>query len=57
MGYIHVGDVLINISRPKCIEMHYVTHRSLWMQKNKFGVMCPDTLFMETVSGLPEHEK
>jgi hypothetical protein len=27
------------------------------MQKNKFGVMCPDTLFMETVSGLPEHEK
>jgi hypothetical protein len=26
--------------------MHYVTHRSHKMQKHKFGVMCPDTLFV-----------
>jgi hypothetical protein len=24
--------------------MHYVTHRSHWMQKYKFGVTCPDAL-------------
>jgi hypothetical protein len=27
------------------------------MQKNKFNVMCPDALFMETASGPPENEK
>jgi hypothetical protein len=37
--------------------MHYLTHRSYRMQKYKFGVTCSDTLFMETASGPPEHEK
>jgi hypothetical protein len=34
-----------------------MTHRSHRMQKHKFGVMCPDMLYMETASGPPEHEK
>jgi hypothetical protein len=29
--------------------MHYVTHKFHQMQKQKFGITCPDTLFMETV--------
>jgi hypothetical protein len=37
--------------------MHYVTCRSNGMQNHKFGVMCPDALFMETALGPPEHEK
>jgi hypothetical protein len=27
------------------------------MQKHKFGVTCPDRLFMESAPGTPEHEK
>jgi hypothetical protein len=37
--------------------MHYVTRRSHWMQKLKFGVMCPDTLFVESVPLSLEHDK
>jgi hypothetical protein len=37
--------------------MHCVTHRSHQMQKTKCGVTCPDMIFMEPVSGAPEHEK
>jgi hypothetical protein len=37
--------------------MHYVTRISHRMQKHKFGVMCPGTLFVETAPGPPEHEK
>jgi hypothetical protein len=37
--------------------MHYVTHKSYWMQKHKFGVTCPNALFVETAPGPPEHEK
>jgi hypothetical protein len=37
--------------------MHYVTCRSHRRQKYKFGVTCPDALFMETALGPPEHEK
>jgi hypothetical protein len=37
--------------------MHYVTHRSKWKQKDKFGITCPDTLFVEFVPVLIEHEK
>jgi hypothetical protein len=33
---------------PGCTRMRYVTHRSQRMQKHKFGVTCPGTLFMET---------
>jgi hypothetical protein len=29
--------------------MHYVTRRSHRMQKHKFGVMCPDALFVESI--------
>jgi hypothetical protein len=31
----------IDVSRPRRIEMHYVTRRSHWMQKRKFVVTCP----------------
>jgi hypothetical protein len=37
--------------------MHYVTHRSKWKQKDKFGITCPDALFVEFVPVLIEHEK
>jgi hypothetical protein len=37
--------------------MHYVTHRSHWMQKHKFGITCPEALFIESVQVPPEHEK
>jgi hypothetical protein len=37
--------------------MHYMTHRSHGMQKHKFGVMCPGTLFVESVTVPPEDEK
>jgi hypothetical protein len=36
--------------------MHYVTHRSHYMQKLKFGVTCPVMLIMETPPDPPEHE-
>jgi hypothetical protein len=32
----------------------YISHR---MQKDKFGVTCPDALFMETTLGPLEHKK
>jgi hypothetical protein len=38
-------------------EKHYVTHRSHRIKKHKYGVTCPDALFMETAPGPPEHEK
>jgi hypothetical protein len=37
--------------------MHYVTHRSHRMQKQKFGVTCPDMIFVESVLVLPEPKK
>jgi hypothetical protein len=37
--------------------MQYVTRRSHQMQKHRFEVACPNTLFMETDVGPPEHEK
>jgi hypothetical protein len=37
--------------------MHYVTHRSHRIQKQKLGIPCPETLFMETAPGPPENEK
>jgi hypothetical protein len=37
--------------------MHYVTHRSHWIEKHKFSITCPDALFVESVSVPPEHEK
>jgi hypothetical protein len=40
-----------------CTEVYYVTHRSHQMQKHKFGVMCPGTLFVESVPVPPENEK
>jgi hypothetical protein len=33
--------------------MHYVAHRSHWMQKHMFGVTCPGVVFMETAPGPP----
>jgi hypothetical protein len=37
--------------------MHYVTHKSHRMQKHKFSVTCPNTLFVKYVPVPPEHEK
>jgi hypothetical protein len=37
--------------------MHYVAQRSHRMQKHKFSVTCPDSLFVDTAPGPPEHEK
>jgi hypothetical protein len=45
----------VNISRPGCTEMHYVTHISYRMQKHKFVVTFPDALVMETALGPSEH--
>jgi hypothetical protein len=33
--------------------MHYVTHKSHRMQKLKFSITCPDTLFMESIRTVP----
>jgi hypothetical protein len=38
-------------------EMHYVTRRTHWMQKLKFGVTCAGTLFVESVPIPLEHKK
>jgi hypothetical protein len=37
--------------------MHYVTQRSHRMQKHNFSVTCPGTVFVETASVPPKHEK
>jgi hypothetical protein len=34
-----------------------MTRRSHRMEKHKFGITCPSTLFVETVPVAPEHEK
>jgi hypothetical protein len=36
--------------------MHYVTRRSHQLQKHKFGVTCPGTLFVRSDPGPSEHE-
>jgi hypothetical protein len=51
------GTSGVIVPRPGRIRMHYVTQRSHWIQKHKFSVTCPRTLFVETASGPPEHEK
>jgi hypothetical protein len=38
---------------PGHTRMHYVTCRSYQMQKHKFGIICPDVLFIETAPGPP----
>jgi hypothetical protein len=47
----------IIVSHPRHTGMHYVTHRSHRMQKNRFGVLCPGVLFMEIAPSPPEHGK
>jgi hypothetical protein len=42
---------------PGCTKMHYVTHRSNWMEKWKCGPTCPAALFIETAPDPPKHEK
>jgi hypothetical protein len=37
--------------------MLYVTRISHQMQRHKFNISCPDTLFMEMAAVPPEHEK
>jgi hypothetical protein len=34
-----------------------VTRRSHWMEKHKFSVTCPSTLFIGSEPGLSEYEK
>jgi hypothetical protein len=36
--------------------MHYMTHRSIWMQKHKFTTTCPGTLFVGSELGPPKHK-
>jgi hypothetical protein len=38
-------------------RMQYVTRRSHRKQKHKYSVMCPNTLFVISISVPPEHEK
>jgi hypothetical protein len=47
----------VDISHPERNGMHYLTRRSHQMQKHKFSVMCPSTLFVESVPIRPEREK
>jgi hypothetical protein len=44
----------IDILCPRSTIMHYRTHISHKMKKHKFGVTCPDTLF---VVSLPAHPR
>jgi hypothetical protein len=37
--------------------MHYVTHRSHQMRKHKFGITCPEALFLKSVPAPPDLEK
>jgi hypothetical protein len=37
--------------------MHYVTRISHQIQKHKFGITCPSSLFVESVPVPPKHEK
>jgi hypothetical protein len=37
--------------------MHNMARISHQMQKHKFGVMCPDALFVESIPVPPEYEK
>jgi hypothetical protein len=37
--------------------MHYVIHRSHWIQQQKFNITCPSALLMEITPGPTEHEK
>jgi hypothetical protein len=47
----------IDISQPERTEMHYMAQKSHRMQKQKFGVMCLSTLFLEIAVGPSEHDK
>jgi hypothetical protein len=42
----------VDISRPGCTVMHYVTRRCHQIQKQKFGVTC-----VESITETPELEK
>jgi hypothetical protein len=37
--------------------MHYMTHRSYRMQKQKFDITYPSALFIKTALDPPEHDK
>jgi hypothetical protein len=37
--------------------MHYLSRKSHWMQKHKFGVTCPGMLLVQIAPGSPEFEK
>jgi hypothetical protein len=47
----------VDVSHPERTRMHYVTHRPHRIQKHKFNIMCPDMLFVESVTIPPEDEK
>jgi hypothetical protein len=48
---------LLDVSRTGGTRMHYVNGRYHWMQKQKFGVRCPITLFVESALIPANHEK
>jgi hypothetical protein len=45
------------VLHPGRTGMHYVTRKSNQMQKHKFVITCPNTLFVESEPVAPEHEK
>jgi hypothetical protein len=45
------------VSHLGCTGMHYMTNRSRWMQKNMFGMTCPEALFVTPVPVPPKPEK
>jgi hypothetical protein len=47
----------VDESCPRCTRIHYVTRKSTRMQKHKFGMTCPVTLFVGSALDPPEHEK
>jgi hypothetical protein len=47
----------IDVTHHGGIGMHYVTRRYHRMKKHKFGIRCPDTFLVESVSVPHENEK
>jgi hypothetical protein len=50
-------NMCVDVSRPECTGMYYVIHRYLRVEKHKFGITCPDMLFVESIPIPSEHEK
>jgi hypothetical protein len=47
----------VHISLPKCTRMHYITRRSNWMHKHKFGIKDTNAHFVNSAVVPPKYEK